>query len=397
MTRTTKLRPLWISTAILDLFLHNESLLSILKELSDLGHEPSLIAVRSKNKVQLEKSKVNILAIPLRFKPVLSPLMFSILVTLMLPFYILRSKTNVLIFDPDIHIVSSFSTLLLCKLRSIKLILDIRSVPVEISGFRGFLRNFFFLLSIEIAKKTFDGFTIITPSMKRYLCTNFDIHSDQVGVWTSGVDEKLFNPEAVQSDGQKLRRNLALTDRFIIFYHGVLTPTRGLLETVNAMKLLISKHPNFVFTILGTGPFENALTEEILKLELQEHVMILKPVNIQEVPKYISMCDVSIVPLPDHPYWRFQSPLKLLEYLSMTKVVILTDIEAHRVVVGKSKCGIYISSIDPAEIAKSIDYAFENRNNLLEWGKLGRVIINDGYTWKKVAINLEDYLLNRVN
>src|SRR4030067_289454 len=131
----------------------------------------------------------------------------------------------------------------------------------------------------------------------------------------------------------------------------------------------------------------------IQKEGLQENVIITNSVNQSEVPKFIGMCDVCIVPLPDHPYWRSQSPLKLLEYLAMEKVVILTDIPAHRAVIGEAKCGIYISSVKPIEIAKAIEYAYLNKENLQELGKIGRAIIKEKFTWAKVAGDLENYLL----
>jgi len=117
-------------------------------------------------------------------------------------------------------------------------------------------------------------------------------------------------------------------------------------------------------------------------------------VDYAEVPKYIAMCDVGIVPLPDLPYWRFQCPLKLLEYLAMKKVVIVTDIPAHRAIIGKEKCGIYISSVKPIGIAKSITYAYNNKEKLGKWGEIGRTIIKQEYTWEKVARDLENYLLS---
>jgi len=87
-------------------------------------------------------------------------------------------------------------------------------------------------------------------------------------------------------------------------------------------------------------------------------------------------------------------PLKLLEYLAMKKVVIVTDILAHRLVVGTEKCGIYVSSVKPTEIAKSIMYAYRNREKLEEWGAAGRTIIDEKYSWEKVAKDLESYLLS---
>jgi glycosyltransferase involved in cell wall biosynthesis len=80
--------------------------------------------------------------------------------------------------------------------------------------------------------------------------------------------------------------------------------------------------------------------------------------------------------------------------MSMEKPVILSDIPAHRYVVGDEKCGIYIPEVNPQEIAKSIEYAYLNRDKLQAWGKVGRGIVEKDYTWQKVAVELEDYLLS---
>jgi glycosyltransferase involved in cell wall biosynthesis len=127
---------------------------------------------------------------------------------------------------------------------------------------------------------------------------------------------------------------------------------------------------------------------------LQDHVLIHSPVDYLDVPKYIAMSNVGIVPLPNHPYWRHQCPLNLLEYLAMGKVVILTDIPANRLVVGDKECGIYLSSVKPIEIAKVIEYAYDNKEKLGEWGKNCRAIIDKEYTWERVATNLEKYLVS---
>jgi glycosyltransferase involved in cell wall biosynthesis len=160
------------------------------------------------------------------------------------------------------------------------------------------------------------------------------------------------------------------------------------------MKMLSPDYSDVVLFLLGTGPTATKLKLLVQKEGLQGQVVIHDRVNYTEVPKFIEMSDVCIVPLPDHPYWRFQSPLKLLEYLAMEKVAIVTDIPAHRLVIDEEKGGIYTSSIAPIEIAKSIVYAYDNREKLVEWGKTGRTIVNERFGWGKVAEDLENYLLS---
>jgi glycosyltransferase involved in cell wall biosynthesis len=76
----------------------------------------------------------------------------------------------------------------------------------------------------------------------------------------------------------------------------------------------------------------------------------------------------------------------------MEKVVILTDMAAHRYIVGDESCGIYIPSNEPMEIVKAIEFAFENRITLEERGKIGREIVNKQYSWSRIAESLENYL-----
>lgn len=312
---------LWVSFTRLDIDLHNMALLNILKQIAELGHEVSLIAVRSKNVSRTKDPQVRVISVPLRDAPLILPVMFTIFLFLYLPIFIIISKVDVIIMDPYVHILDVFPQLPISKLKKVKFVLDVRSIPVETTGFRGFQQKFWFNTSILVAKKLFDGMTIITPLMRKEICNTFKIDPCNVGTWSSGVDPGLFNPENHTSDGIKLKRKLGLSDKFVVFYHGVFTATRGLKVTIESMKILKPDYPNVVMFLLGTGPIVSTLKQVVQKEGLQGHVVIHDPVEYAEVPKFVEMSDVCIVPLPDHPYWRFQSPLKLLEYLAMEKLL----------------------------------------------------------------------------
>lgn len=389
-----RLKILWVNPTTLDVFLHNTYLPHTLKQLAELGHDVTLISVRSRGIVKTKNPQVRMSLVPLRFVPLFSPIIFSIVLFFYLPVYVIISKPDFVIMIPDISIISSIPSFLISKFSRTRFVLDVRSIPVETVGVRGFLQKFWFHFSLSAAKKFFDGIGILTSLMKKEICNSYAIDPDKMGVWTSGVSVDLFNPKNFISESVALRRKLGLTAKFVVFYHGVFTRTRGLAETANALKTLLPKYPNLIFFLLGSGPLATELGALIQKEGLQENVILANPVDHTEVPKFIGMCDIGIVPLPDHPYWRFQSPLKLLEYLAMEKVVILTDIPAHRVVIGEAKCGIFISSIDPMEIARAIEYAYVNKAYLEGWGKTGRELVKEKYIWEKVVRDLENYLVS---
>jgi glycosyltransferase involved in cell wall biosynthesis len=357
-----------------------------------MNYQSTLITARSNRVPQILNLRGRLILVPLKRIPLVLPAVYTALLCSFLPVYMIRHRPNFIIMQPNVHVLSAFTAFFASKLLRVKLVLDIRSIPVETAGLNGYLQKLWFFVSVAIAKRMFDGITIITPLMRREVCDRFRIDQSEVGVWTSGVSEGLFDPENLSLASSNLKNKLGLDGKFVVFFHGAFTHTRGLDESIEAMNLLKPKYSNIVLFLLGNGPSSNKLKSLIQKKNLQKNVIIHNPVEQSEVPQFINFCDVGIVPLPYNVYWRFQSPLKLLEYLSMKKVVIVSDIPAHRLVTNNEKCAIYLNSVTPEEIAKSVEYAYNNRDMLPLWGSIGRDIIQQKYTWAKVAKNLENYL-----
>ena len=388
-----KVKILWIHPFSLDGELHKTDFLEILKALAKRKHEVSLIAIGSKRFQLNNHSKIKIFTIPLKIFPVISPLFFAISLCLLLPVYIIKCKPDFIVSRPDVSILSSIFSLLLCKLKKVRLVLDIRSTPVETKGLRGFLQTMWFVPSVRIANSFFDGLTIVTPLMKEEIRERFKINRYKIGVWMNGVDTAAFNPKNMINERVKLRKELGLTRKFVIFYHGIMTATRGLSETIEAIEKLQDTKDEIVLFLLGTGPIVSNLEKLVSEKKLSNRVIIHDAVPHNQVPKYIAMCDVCIVPLPNHPFWNFQCPLKLLEYLAMEKPIIATDIPAHRLIAGQKDL-IYISSVTPDEIANAILISYCNRTKFKKLGENGRDIIIKNFEWKDIANDLERYLFS---
>jgi glycosyltransferase involved in cell wall biosynthesis len=312
---------------------------------------------------------------------------------------LVKAKPDFVVVDED-SLFGLIPTLRLFKLIGSKVVFDVRSTPTPIKNLNERvsisqrLLAYSFSVSVMIAKKALDGITVLTDLMKKELCDRFDIDPDRVGVWTSGVSSTLYKPERYVSDATRLRREFGFSNRFIVSYHGAFSQSRGLIDVIKAVGMIKDQYPLVSLFLLGSGS-DQTLTEiqdTIKRLELERRVIVHGSVSYTQVPEFIAMCDVGIIPLPNLPQWRNQCPLKLLEYLAMEKPVILTDIPCHRVVVGTSECGIYIPSTQPSEIARAIAFAFGNRENLKERGLKGREIIEESYTWERIVENLECYL-----
>jgi len=382
----------WITELILDTHVHRTSRIEILRHLAERGYEVHLLAIWSKKRYSISDPNVHICCFPLRYAPLVQAYFFSAMLFLFLPVFVLLKKPQFIIAEPGPSILAFMWKPLLSSCLRLKVILDIRSTPVESSGWLGSLKALMFNISVLIAKRIFDGLTIITTPMKEEISRKFHIDPESIGVWTSGVSTTLFEPTKYVNEGLQLRDENALTGKFVVFYHGALTLHRGIIESVKSIEILKSKYDDIVFFLLGNGPALPVIRTLIQENCLQDKVIVHDVVNYTDVPKYIAMSDVGIVPLPDIPDWRYQCPLNLLEYLAMEKTAIITDIPGNRAIVGESKCGIYIPSADPGEIAEAIAYLRNEKKMLKEWGSCGRAIVKEKYDWRKVAEHLEDYL-----
>jgi len=227
---------------ILDTFLHKVSRIEILRHLAKQGYSVHLIGVRSGERYRRSSSEVQVISIPLRYVPVISPALFVIVLSVFLPFYVIAARPDFIRTEPGPSIFSLIWMSILPRSIGPRVILDIRSTPVETVGLRGRLRVFFFNVSVLIAKKLFDGITTITILMREEICDKFHVDSESVGVWSSGVSPTLFDPEKFADRGMELRKKFGLTDKFVIFYHGNFGVYRGITETIESIEIL--KTPN---------------------------------------------------------------------------------------------------------------------------------------------------------
>lgn len=372
--------------------LYVSDVMQALAHLEEHGHSATMLSFRSKNFARPRNLHMQL--IPVRYVPGISQIVTTLILAFLLPFYVALSNPAYVMMNPDVSTLSSLPSIIVSKFKKTKFILDIRSTPVETVGSRGTLQRFWFAASVLVAKRFFDGMTTITPLMRKEICDDFNLSSERIGIWTSGVSTSLFNPEKHSEEAIALRQALGLSDKFVVFYHGVFSASRGLTETLGAIKILKQKCPNIALFLLGSGPLLDRLKSMVDELGLQHNVIIHNSVGHEQVPAFICLSDVCILPLQFSPYWRYQCPLKLLEYLSMKKVAIVTDLPANRMVIGDAKCGIYLSSVEPLEIAESIEYAYANKDKLENWGEFGRPIVEEKYTWEKVVASLEKYLLS---
>ena len=382
---------LWISYLRWDVDHHKTSRVELLRHMKKRGHKVSLVATYSKDKnYSLPDFDVNLL--PIRYVPIVAPAIFNLIMMIYLPIYCIKNKPDFIVTDPFSTFPGYFWKILLNKFFNIKFILDIRSTPIRLMK----KRTIPFNLSLNMANNSFDRITILTNGMKNELVNNYNVNPKLISVQNDATSLEHFDYDKNKEESSLIRKELNLVDRFVIFYHGSINIQRGLIDCIKAMIQIKHTHPNIVLFLLGEGNILSEITKLKSKYDLN-NVMLHSPVDYSIVPKYIGIADVGIVPLPDFAIWRNQMPNKLLEYLSMKKPVIVSDIQPHLDIINNEQCCIYFKERDISSLIKAIIYAYDNRELLTEHGAIGRSIIKTKYNWHRSAENYEKTLIEIKN
>lgn len=140
---------------------------------------------------------------------------------------------------------------------------------------------------------------------------------EKIDVITNGSNVELFYP---RPKNQLLLNQLNLNRKFIIGYIG----THGLAHSLDFIIRSISKisDPDIHFLFIGDGAMKSTIVTLSRELNLT-NITFLNPISKEQVPDYLSICDVSLAPLKKEDNFKTVIPSKIFEASAMQKPTLL--------------------------------------------------------------------------
>jgi len=156
----------------------------------------------------------------------------------------------------------------------------------------------------------------VTPAIKKDIAGR-GIDAEKIRVITNGSNLEAFTP---REKSKRLIEELELRDKFVIGYIGTHGMSHGLDFIVRAAKGIEDEAIHFVF--LGAGS-EKQNVVRIAREEGVKNVTFLDPIPKDDVPEFLSVLDVGLVPLRRLPILKKVIPSKIFELASMEKPILL--------------------------------------------------------------------------
>ncbi|MDU1904876.1 MAG: glycosyltransferase family 4 protein [Dysgonomonas sp.] len=183
----------------------------------------------------------------------------------------------------------------------------------------------------------------------------------------------------------KIRELLAIpSDSIVIGFMGRLVRDKGIIELLEAFKVLSLKYNNIYLLLVGIVEERDALPSNIIDdIKNNEKIITTGYISNNEIQNYYALMDLYIL-----PSYREGFPTSILEASAMELPVITTKVTGCVDAIIEGKTGIFVGH-NGKSIAEGIEYFIKNKSVSKVYGQAGRKFVTDNFDQLKVWNEIE--------
>lgn len=215
----------------------------------------------------------------------------------------------------------------------------------------------------------------VGKKVKQNLTDYFGLPEKQISVIYNAVKPFDKNIDVVDALSKEKQQG-----NIVIGNIGRLAPQKGLEYFIDAAKLVLKKHPNARFFIVGDGPLKNKLQMIIKQNHLDKFVYLLG--YRSDIQNVMSQCAFIVL----SSLWE-GLPLTPIEAFSVSKTVVATSVDGTPEIVKNNKNGLLVKPKNIEQLAGSICYLIENRDFLEKFEFCAKSTYNLKFSFNKFKEN----------
>jgi len=230
-----------------------------------------------------------------------------------------------------------------------------------------------------------------TKELEKWIENDYGIGNEKLSV-LGNYPSKIFLEQAERAFANKDRSKEDSALRLV--HAGYVLENRGLQDVILALRILREKGYNFVFRIIGEGPYLDKLMRLAQETGTEANIEFIPMLPPDEVAGALAECDIGVCSYLLNEHTHQTLPGKLFEYMAVGLPVISSARKPVVRILEKTGCGVSYSSRRPAEIAKVLLNFSNDKEKRFNMGSRGREAILKSYNWK-VNLTILDTILNR--
>jgi glycosyltransferase involved in cell wall biosynthesis len=191
-----------------------------------------------------------------------------------------------------------------------------------------------------------------------------------------GVDPELF----AKRDMTALRTKLGLQEAFVIGYVGRIVQEKGISDLIQSLASLPER---CVLVLMGEGEFRRNAEKLAERLGVASRIRWVPFVSSLEVPDYMNILDVLVLPSRTTRRWKEQFGRVLIEAMACeTPVVGSSSAEIPNVI---GEAGLVFPEGDVAALTERLRSLYEGPDLAARLGAKGRARVLERFTHQRIA------------
>jgi glycosyltransferase involved in cell wall biosynthesis len=179
---------------------------------------------------------------------------------------------------------------------------------------------------------------------------------------------------------------------FSLMFVGLLHKIKHILPIVEALKIASKEIPNLKCYIVGDGPRRKELEGIIAVNGLEKFFVFTGTVPHEKLPQLLPTVDVLIAPFSNLEGVRYQSNVKIFEYMATGVPIIATDVGDIKKVLGDGRAAYIVAPDNPMSIAEQLVKIYKNPEESKLRTSLARKLAVEKYDWRVLAEKLSAFL-----
>jgi glycogen synthase len=228
------------------------------------------------------------------------------------------------------------------------------------------------------AVKRADAVTVICEGLRNDLVGR-GIPPAKITVIPNAVDIDQFDVGGRPDAELKLRLGLG-TSRVLGFI-GSFYAYEGLDLLIAALPAIAKQMPDVKVLLVGGGPQDTALKQQVMRLDLKDRVVFTGRVPHAEVNRYYDLIDVLVYARHPMRLTELVTPLKPLEAMAQGRLMVASDVGGHKELIEDGKTGVLFRAGDADELAGKVVALLKSEQVWDDMKQAGRRFVETERNW----------------
>lgn len=228
------------------------------------------------------------------------------------------------------------------------------------------------------AVKHADAVTVICEGLRNDLIGR-GLAADKITVIPNAVDIDKFSVGGAPNAALKMKLGLG-TSRVLGFI-GSFYAYEGLDLLIAALPAILKQAPDVKVLLVGGGPQDTALRQQVMALDLKERVVFTGRVPHDEVNRYYDLIDVLVYARHPMRLTELVTPLKPLEAMAQGRLMVASDVGGHKELIQDGKTGVLFRAGNGDDLASKVVGLLKFEQGWSAMKRNGRQFVENERNW----------------